>query len=108
MIIDRFIEEKIMYAELRPMLLDKSITTDDGKGTVNNAGQMELITKAVNTKLKQLKAQGRLHEFPFGVKVIYCTPRSISPDMMATEMSECIKLKLEFPDLICGMQELRL
>lgn len=107
MAIDRFIEEKIMYAELRPMLLDKSIPTDDGKGTVNNIGQMKLITEAVDTKMKQLKAQGRLYEFPFGVKIIYCTPRSIPPAMMEREMIECIKLKIEFPNLICGKQKPR-
>jgi len=104
-VIDRFIDEKIMYAELRPMLLDKEIPTDDGKRKVDNAGQMKLVTDAVAKKMEQLKAENRLRDFPFGLKIIYCTPRSIPPQMMEREMMECIQLKIDYPDLICGKQE---
>ena len=94
-----------MYAELRPMLLDKEIPTDDGKRKIDNAGQMKLVTDAVAKKMEQLKAENRLHEFPFGLKIIYCTPRSIPPQMMEREMMGCIKLKMDYPDLICGKQK---
>ena len=91
-----------MYAELRPMLLDKEIPTDDGKRKVDNAGQMKLVTDAVAKKMQQLKAENRLRDFPFGLKIIYCTPRSIPSQMMEREMMECIQLKIDYPDLICG------
>lgn len=44
--IDRMIEEKVMYAELRPMLLDKSIPGDSGRteDRVDLAAQMRLST----------------------------------------------------------------
>lgn len=94
--------ENVMYAELRPMLLDKSIPTDDGVGKINNAGQMELIDQAINEKEAELVAKGWKHKFPFRLKIIYCTPRSIPKPMMQEELNQCIELKLKFPHLICG------
>lgn len=103
--IDRMIEEKVMYAELRPMLLDKGIPRDSGQENhvLTLADQMRLIIKGVKEKQAQLKAREEEHKFPFGLKVIYCTPRSIPKHMMKKEMRDCIQLKLQFPDLICGM-----
>ncbi|KAF2844598.1 Metallo-dependent hydrolase [Plenodomus tracheiphilus IPT5] len=100
--IDHLIEDKVMYAELRPMLLDKSIPTDDGLRLIDNAEQMRLIIKAVEEKQARLKKKGKLHKFPFGLKIIYCTPRSIPKDRMCDEMKHCLDLKIEFPNLICG------
>lgn len=104
--IDRMILENVMYAELRPMLLDKSIPTNNGKGKIDNCAQMELIIKGVENKKKDLEKRGELHKFPFGLKIIYCTPRSIPKKKMVTEMKECIELKLKYPKLICGMTSL--
>jgi len=101
--IDRMILENVMYAELRPMLLDKFIPTNDGKGKIDNYAQMELIIEGVEEKKKELEKKGELHKFPFGLKIIYCTPRSIPKKMMMEEMKQCIELKLKYPNLICGM-----
>ena len=100
--IDRMIEEKVIYAELRPMLLDKSIPSNDGKREIKNPSQMQLIIDGVREKQAELKKKGELHKFPFGLKIVYCTPRSISKGMMQEEMKQCIELKQQFPDLICG------
>jgi adenosine deaminase CECR1 len=96
------IDEKVMYAELRPMLLDKFIENDDGRREVRNAEQMQLILGAVERKHEELKKANKEHLFPFGLKIIYCTPRSIPEKLMEREINDCIKLKLEFDDLICG------
>ena len=96
------IVEKIMYAELRPMLLDKSIPTTDGRRTIDNFAQMQLIIDGVREKKAQLKKKGELHKFPFGLKIVYCTPRSIPLELMRKEMEHCIELKMKFPKLICG------
>jgi adenosine deaminase CECR1 len=98
------IEENVMYAELRPMLLDKSIPKDDGKGIVDNFSQMKLIIAGVELKKEELKKRGEEDKFPFGLKIIYCTPRSIPKKIMQEEMKHCLELKREFPDLICGEQ----
>ncbi|OAL05367.1 Metallo-dependent hydrolase [Phaeosphaeriaceae sp. SRC1lsM3a] len=100
--IERMIEEHVMYAELRPMLLDKFIPTNDGKGKIDNAAQMRLIIDGVQQKKLELEQRGELDKFPFGLKIIYCTPRSIPKKMMREEMKQCIELKMQFPDLICG------
>lgn len=103
--IDRMIEEKIIYAELRPMLLDKAIPTNDGKRQVSNISQMQLIIDGVREKQAELSKKGELNKFPFGLKIVYCTPRSIPKAMMRKEMKDCIELKLKYPDLICGKQQ---
>ncbi|KAF2087863.1 Metallo-dependent hydrolase [Saccharata proteae CBS 121410] len=94
--------EKVMYAELRPMLMDKFIPTDDGAGKIDLNGQMEMILDEVSKITEELKREDRLNEFPFGVKIIYCTPRSIPKAKMRSELEDCIRLKLKYPDLICG------
>ncbi|KAL5429710.1 hypothetical protein PMIN04_000093 [Paraphaeosphaeria minitans] len=100
--IDRMIDEKVMYAELRPMLLDKFIEDDDGGREVRNAEQMQLILDAVQKKQAELRKANKEHLFPFGLKIIYCTPRSIPEKIMEREVDDCIKLKHQFKDLICG------
>ncbi|KAF1943731.1 Metallo-dependent hydrolase [Clathrospora elynae] len=102
--IDRMIEEKVMYAELRPMLLDKFIPANSGREeeNISNFGQMQLIIDSVREKQAELKKKDELYKFPFGLKIVYCTPRSIPKHMMQNEMKQCIELKSKFPELICG------
>lgn len=100
--IDSMIRDKVMYAELRPMLMDKTIPSDDGEGALDHNAQMRLILEEVEKKQIELKKAGQLDKFPFGLKIIYCTPRSIPKEWMRREIQDCIKLKLAFPNLICG------
>lgn len=100
--IESMIEDKVMYAELRPMLLDKSIPADNGIDKIGHAQQMRIILEEVKRKQAELKKRGDFEKFPFGLKIIYCAPRSIPKIMMQQEIKDCIKLKLEFPDLVCG------
>lgn len=100
--IESMMRENVMYAELRPMLLDKSIPSDDGTRKVDHEAQMIMIQEEYAKKRRQLEAKGQLDRFPFGFKIIYCAPRSIPKEMMKREMQDCIKLKLKFPDLVCG------
>jgi adenosine deaminase CECR1 len=100
--IDSMIRDKVMYAELRPMLMDKSIPSNDGKTQLDHKAQMKIICEEVEKKQQELKAQDKLNLFPFGLKIIYCTPRSIPRARMQVELQDCLKLKLQYPDLICG------
>ncbi|PSN66413.1 Metallo-dependent hydrolase [Corynespora cassiicola Philippines] len=100
--IERLIEEKVMYAELRPMLMDKFIPADSGKTQIDHAGQMQIIVDAIEKKKKALSSKGELHKFPFGLKIVYCAPRSIPKTRMQQEMMDCLKLKVQFNNLICG------
>ena len=100
--IDSMINDKVMYAELRPMLLDKSLPSDDGTRMLGHSEQMRIICEEVTKKQEELEAIGQLDKFPFGMKIIYCTPRSIPRQRMQSELGDCLKLKTEFPELICG------
>ena len=100
--IDSMIRDQVMYAELRPMLMDKTIPSDDGLRQLDHKDQMTMICEEVEKKRERLEAAGQLDKFPFGLKIIYCTPRSIPKERMQKELQDCIKLKLQFPDLICG------
>ncbi|KAK5122871.1 hypothetical protein LTR08_006822 [Meristemomyces frigidus] len=100
--IDSMVRDKVMYAELRPILLDKGIPSDDGTRQLDHKDQMNIICEEVREKRRELEDAGKLDSFPFGVRIIYCTPRSISKAQMKIELQDCIDLKLQFPDLICG------
>ncbi|EMD86791.1 hypothetical protein COCHEDRAFT_1048068, partial [Bipolaris maydis C5] len=102
--IDQMIDEKVMYAELRLMLLDKFISDDSGKpeDCLDFAAQMKLIKKAIDWKKKDLEKKKEEEKFPFGLKIIYCAPRSIGIDAMERKLQECMLLKKDFPYLICG------
>jgi adenosine deaminase CECR1 len=84
------------------MLMDKAIPADNGVDKFDNAAQMRLIVDCVNKKREKLVSEGKGDLFPFGLKIIYCTPRSIPDWVMRNEMKECIELKIKFRDLICG------
>lgn len=100
--IDSMIKDRVMYAELRPMLLDKFIPSNDGLRQLDHKAQMTIICEEVDKKLRALEEEKMTEKFPFGLKIIYCTPRSIPREKMKSELADCIRLKLEFPDLICG------
>ncbi|KAI0571009.1 Cat eye syndrome critical region protein 1 [Pyrenophora tritici-repentis] len=102
--IDRMIEEKIIYAELRPMLLDEFIPADSGvdNDKIDRTRQMQLIINVIEEKQAELQKNDELKKFPFGLKIIYCTPRSIGKERMKAEMRACIDLKIKYPGLICG------
>jgi adenosine deaminase CECR1 len=100
--IENMIKDGVMYAELRPMLMDKFIPANDGVRKINHDEQMQMIIEGVTKKQDELRAEGRLDKFKFGLKIIYCAPRSIPKTMMQKEIQDCIRLKLEFPELICG------
>ncbi len=102
------IEENVMYAELRPMFLDPTIPSADGKRQIDMPSQMQMIIDGVKEKQAELEKKGELHKFPFGFKVIFCSPRSVPKPFMRKQMQQCIELKLQFPNLICGKQRLGL
>lgn len=100
------VENGVMYAELRPMLMDKTIPTDDGRNTIGLEGQMAIIQEIIREYQEELDKEGELSKLPWGIKIIYCTPRSIPKPKMQSELEDCIKLKIKFPDLICGISSL--
>jgi adenosine deaminase CECR1 len=93
---------KIQYAELRPNFPANVLAKDDASGTITNADLCQIILDESTKKLASLKAG----EYFRGVKIIYCAPKLLDKDhpaeAMAANLDECIKLKQQFPQLICG------
>ncbi|GAB7356179.1 hypothetical protein MBLNU459_g6768t1 [Dothideomycetes sp. NU459] len=79
------------------MLMDKTIPSDSGRRLLDQFDQMRIVREVVDIKQRRWG-----DKFPFGIRVIYCAPRSISLKKMQIELVDCIKLKIEFPELICG------
>ena len=100
---ENMVQNGIMYAELRPMLMDKTIPSDDGLKQIDLDGQMTIIREVIAEFREELKADpSKAFE---GIKIIYCTPRSIPKAKMQSELEDCIRLAIKFPDLICGMSK---
>lgn len=97
--IDGMMADKVMYAEIRDMLFNKTIVSDDGLRQLGHFEQMRMVCEEVEKKTQSL-----IHPeaFPFGLKIIYSTPRSIPRDAMMVELENCLALKLAYPSLICG------
>ena len=57
--IEDMIRDGVMYAELRPMLLDKSIPSDDGKRKLDHSWQMNTIINEVQKKKAELQSKLR-------------------------------------------------
>lgn len=97
------VKNGVMYAELRPMLMDKTIPSDDGLRQIDLEGQMKIVENVIVEYQNELQSKGELSKLPWGIKIIYCTPRSIPKQKMQSELEDCIRLKIKFPELICGM-----
>lgn len=94
--LEDFARDNIQYAEIRPTMMKSNyITTDDGVRTIDNEGIMNIIIDEVEDFKKGNK-------FFRGLKVIYCTPRSFSPEQVKEGLDECIRFKKKWPSLIAG------
>ncbi|RPB02991.1 Metallo-dependent hydrolase [Choiromyces venosus 120613-1] len=99
--IQSFLDDNVMYAEVRPNFFDKFIMTDNGLEKLDHVAWMRIIREEIAIKMKQLARSGREEDFR-GFKVIYCAPRSIKKKDMKWCLDDCMALKRAFPDLICG------
>lgn len=84
-----FRDDNIQYAEIRPNFMSTNqVWKDDGSDQIDNKGIMEII-------IKQYKAFQDEHrrEVVKGLKVIYCTPRSFSNDLVEAALKECLEFK---------------
>ena len=99
--IQDFADDNIQYAEIRPnFMYSNSLKSDDGEKLYENRD----IVRIIEEELKAQKAEINAMENQYfgGMKVIYCTPRSFSNEDVKRSLIECIDLKTDFPDLICG------
>ncbi|KKO96942.1 hypothetical protein THAR02_10950 [Trichoderma harzianum] len=95
-----FVRDNIQYAEIRPNFMQTNqLYTDDGEGMINNEGIMKIIISAVEEFQKEVAEKG---QFFGGLKVIYCTPRSMDQENVKKALKECIEFKKRWPQWIAG------
>lgn len=101
--LEDLVKNNIQYAEIRPnFMTSNQLYHDDGTGPINNWGIMSIIIDEVQKfKADLAKHPGSSGVFS-GLKVIYCTPRSFSPDKVKAGLNECIAFKKKWPEWIAG------
>ncbi|KAL7953864.1 hypothetical protein V8C34DRAFT_295928 [Trichoderma compactum] len=98
--LEDFVRDNIQYAEIRPNFMSTNqLYTDDGNGTINNEGIMKIIIDEVERFQEDMKKKG---QFFGGLKVIYCTPRSMDREKVKVALIECIEFKKKWPQWIAG------
>lgn len=102
-LIQDFVRDKITYAEIRATLPGNTTTLDDASGSLTHSEVCRIILDEIAAS-KADPAIVPAGSFFQGFKLIYCVPKIIpNPNYISENMDECIQLKEEFPDLICGM-----
>ncbi|KAL7940322.1 hypothetical protein V8C42DRAFT_356331 [Trichoderma barbatum] len=95
-----FVRDNIQYAEIRPNFMKTNqLYRDDGTGPINNEGIMAIIIEEVERFQNDMAKNGK---FLGGLKVIYCTPRSMSEEDVEVALDECIAFKKKWPQWIAG------
>jgi adenosine deaminase CECR1 len=76
-----------------------SITSDDGTKQLEHRRILQLLSDTLKEELPKIQAKG--HAF-VGIRVIYAIMRLATREAMAWCIENCIQMKQEFPELICG------
>lgn len=98
--LEDFARDNIQYAEIRPnFMTSNQLYSDDGTGSIDNWGIMRIIISEVEAFQAAMASQGRGFS---GLKVIYCTPRSMSRDNVKSALAECLDFKRHWPQWIAG------
>ncbi|CAI6090301.1 unnamed protein product [Clonostachys chloroleuca] len=98
--LEDLMHDNIQYAEIRPNFMSTNqLCRDDGTGSIDNRGIMNIIIGEVEKFKAEMAKGNRLFQ---GLKVIYCTPRSFSPEKVKEALDECIQFKQEWPQWIAG------
>ncbi|KAI3532580.1 adenosine/AMP deaminase [Colletotrichum abscissum] len=96
-ILEDFVRDNIQYAEIRPNFMQTNqLWTDDGTRQIDNRGIMKIIIEEYDNFQKETK------DYFGGLKVIYCTPRSFTTELVAFALDECFEFKREWPQWIAG------
>ncbi|TQV96658.1 hypothetical protein V2A60_002956 [Cordyceps javanica] len=98
--LEDFVRDNIQYAEIRPnFMMSNQLYHDDGTGPIDNKGIMNIIIDEVTKFQQEMAAQNRYFG---GIKVIYCTPRSLDPSAVKAALDECLEFKQRWPKWIAG------
>jgi len=97
--LQEFTRDNIQYAEIRVNFMQTNqVWLDDGSGQIDNEGIMDIIIEEYE------RFKTTTSKF-YGLKVIYCTPRSFSEDAVAEALDECTRFKRKYPQYIAGLYD---
>lgn len=100
--LEHFIDDNIQYAEIRPNFMKTNqVYSNDGKRLFENEYIMEIIIDEYKKFKKEYESK-RPDAYFAGLKVIYCTPRSFSRELLKHALDECIRFKKKWPQWIAG------
>lgn len=100
MCLEDFARDNIQYAEIRPnFMTSNQLYSDDGTGSIDNWGIMRIIVSEVEAFQARMASESRCFS---GLKVIYCTPRSMSRENVKAALAECLDFKRHWPQWIAG------
>lgn len=98
-----FVHDKITYAEIRAVFPGNVTMYDDATGSFTH----EEVCGIIEQEIAAAKTDPTIvppGSFFQGFKLIYCIPKvQPFPQYVSKSMDECIRLKLAYPNLICGM-----
>lgn len=101
LVVNNLVEDGIYYAEIRFALHHGStVISNDGERLLSHKEMLQIVSRVVTEEKEKLLLQGLTF---YGIKVIYANLRSCSREQMKWCMDEAITLKMEFPELICGI-----
>lgn len=94
------VAENISYAEIRVFLGQSlKVVTDDGEEIL---AREELLQRLVAAMADEVAASQHAGKTFHGVKIIYTVRRDIEEPELRRSTADCISMKQQFPDLICG------
>ncbi|KAG9191576.1 adenosine deaminase CECR1 [Alternaria panax] len=94
------VADNISYAEIRVAFHRyNDVWTDDGTHTIPRPELLKLMNDIIKSEVATAAAAGKTF---YGVKIIFSALRSGKMEDMEYVMDECIALKQEYPELICG------
>lgn len=94
--------DHIQYAEIRPNFMQTNqIWKDDGSERLDNEETVQIIQDVYREWCQTLRDDKR--RIFWGLKIIYCTPRSFSNQLVWEALEECLRFKIKWPNLIAGM-----
>lgn len=97
-----FVSDGITYAEIKTVFTGNTWMRDDALSSLT----VDEVCDLIEQEIAAAKANPAIvppGSFFQGFRLIYCLPKiRLSPTYITDNMNECIRLKLAYPDLICG------
>lgn len=96
----KFAEDGISYGEIRlAMNYLFTVQSDNGTREYGHEEIIQMLADVLKEETPKIQASGLTF---YGVKFIYAVLRASDREAMGECMDTCIRLKQQFPDMICG------